>query len=680
MDSATDLRAEWLETDGLGGFACGTLGGPRTRRYHALLTAASTPPTGRFALVNALDVSLRTPAGEISLSQHRFAPDVTTASPGVAVERFSCDPWPRWDLRLPGGERLVHEVFMTRGTPRTVVTWRLLDPIPGATLRARPLLSGRDYHALHHENEVFRFDPLVAEGRVHWTPYPGVPGIIADHNGRYRHDPVWYRRFEYDRERDRGFDCMEDLAAPGILEFDLSAGEASIVFTASPMEEPRPGARAERPDVAALRAAEATSRAALGGPLDRAADQYIVRGSRGPTIIAGYPWFSDWGRDTFIALRGLCLATGRLDDARDILLAWSRCDSGGVLPNRFPDRGAVPEYNSVDAALWFIIAAYELSREARAAGRPLSSDDEEALTQATQRILNSCVDGTHHNIHVDSDGLLAAGAPGVQLTWMDARVGERVITPRIGKPVEIQALWLNALRIGALWAPKWLDLGDAAHQSFVARFWCEQTGHLHDVVDADHVSGRIDPSLRPNQLLAVGGLPCSLLPAALARRVVDRVEADLLTPLGLRTLSPSHPDYVPRYAGGPEQRDSAYHQGTVWPWLLGPFVDAWVRVRGGGADVRAAARERFLPPLHAHLREAGLGHISEIADADAPHAPNGCPFQAWSVGELLRLERRVLVDPADATKRSSVPCPEDRRARTGRRAAGVSAPSLLPAR
>jgi predicted glycogen debranching enzyme len=250
--------------------------------------------------------------------------------------------------------------------------------------------------------------------------------------------------------------------------------------------------------------------------------------------------------------------------------------------------------------------------------------------------------GTRHGIRADADGLLAAGEAGVQLTWMDAKVGDWVVTPRIGKPVEVQALWANALAVGAAFDPKWSTLLERARASFAERFWNEDGGFLHDVVDVDHRPGSVDSTFRPNQVFAVGGLPVALLNGSRARAVVDAVEAELSTPLGLRSLDRRSTGYTPRYEGGVRERDGSYHQGTVWPWLAGAFVEAWVRVRGGTPEAKAAARERFLVPLLRHLDEAGVGHVSEIADAEAPHTPRGCPFQAWSVGEVLRLERVVL--------------------------------------
>jgi predicted glycogen debranching enzyme len=422
-----------------------------------------------------------------------------------------------------------------------------------------------------------------------------------------------------------------------VFRFDLAAGPAVLALAAD-------GAGLED-DAAALfdrlAAGERVRREGFASPLPRAADAYVVARGRGRTIVAGYPWFTDWGRDTFIALRGLCLATGRLDDARAILLEWAGAVHDGLLPNRFADRGEAPEFNAVDASLWFVVAVHECL-EAAVGARSGDAADRARLSAAVDAILECHVRGTRHDIRMDADGLLAAGEPGVQLTWMDARVDGRVITPRIGKPVEVQALWINALQIASAWSSRWLAPLARARTSF-ARFWNAEGSCLFDVVDADHVPGANDATFRPNQVLAVGGLPFAVLADdAKARRVVDAVEARLVTPLGLRSLAPDDPAYVGRYEGGVAERDGAYHQGTVWPWLLGPFVDAWVRVRGGTPEAKAEARRRFLDPLLAHLEAAGLGHLPEIADGDPPHTPRGCPFQAWSVGEALRLDRVVL--------------------------------------
>jgi predicted glycogen debranching enzyme len=313
-----------------------------------------------------------------------------------------------------------------------------------------------------------------------------------------------------------------------------------------------------------------------------------------------------------------------------------------MLPNRFPDRGETLEFNSVDASLWFVIAVHDLFERSGRTGFALSSSDRATLDAAVDAILTGYVAGTRFGIRLDEDGLVAAGVPGQQLTWMDARIGDQVITPRIGKPVEIQALWLNALSLASTRSPRWATLFAGGKASFEARFWNDATGCLRDVIDVDHRAGTADPTLRPNQIFALGGLPVTLVSDDRARRALDTIESQLWTPIGLRSLAPTAPGYIGRYGGSVESRDGAYHQGTVWPWLVTPFVEAWVRARGRRPSVIAEARERFLAPLLRHLDDHGLGHVSEIADGDHPHTPNGCPFQAWSVGELLRLDRIVL--------------------------------------
>jgi predicted glycogen debranching enzyme len=641
----------------------GPAAGPRRRRYDALLVAACRPPVGRRLLVNGLEVEARTPAGRFALSTQRYAPDVTHPDGHVRQAAFRREPWPCWTFVLEDGTRLVHELLVPRGLPGVVLRWRLdpagvtPPPVP-VMLHLRPLLSGRDPHALHVENGVFRFaTQRLPDGALRWQPYDGVPAVRALHDGAWRDEPLWFRNFQYDVERERGFPCTEDLASPGELSFDLSAGQGALLLLAeTPADRslPQGGARAV---VDTLCAEEAARRERLGGPLERAADAYLVRRDAGLSLVAGYPWFADWGRDTFIALRGLLLATGRLVEAGRILAAWAPHVREGLLPNRFVDEGEDPEFNSVDAALWFVIAAREWRQACAARPSALPAAErarvERLLDEATAKILAGYAAGTRHGIRADADGLLACGAPGTQLTWMDARSRGREVTPRAGKPVEVQALWINALLAGARLDARWEALARKARRSFAARFWNEAAECLFDVVDVDHVPGRVDATLRPNQVLAVGGLPEPLLAGPRARAVVDVLERELLVPGALRTLPPGHTDYVPHYLGGPDERDAAYHQGTAWPWLLGPFVEAWLRVRGGTAAARSEARERFLLPARALLDSGGLGHVSELLDAEAPHAPRGAPFQAWSLGELLRLERVVLAEPARGPRRTA---------------------------
>jgi len=645
MDAAADPRREWLETDGLGGFASGTAGLVRTRRYHALLLTATTPPTGRKVLVNGFDAHVETGHGDQALSTQHYVPDVLHPDGATRVRSFSADPWPTWEFELLDGSRLRQEILVEHGSGTTLIAWTRVSGDGIARLRVRPFLSGRDYHSTHHENTAFAFSAHVRGQAVGFRPYDGVPPILFLTNGTYLHGPAWYRQFFYREEQARGLDATEDLAAPGELVYELDAAAPRAVWIMRADTDTR-SERWQRSDVLTLaddiRAREQARRQAFSSPLDRAADAYLVKRGTGRTIVAGYPWFTDWGRDTFIALRGLCLATGHLEIARDILLEWAGTVSEGMLPNRFPDGGDRPEYNSVDASLWYVVAVTELLERANGRPRLLTTAERTRLEQACLAIVDGYSRGTRFGIRADADGLLAAGSPGVQLTWMDAVVNGRVVTPRIGKPVEVQALWINALRAVASLDPQRGHQAAEATASFEQRFWLEDRGFLADVVDVDHVPGTVDATFRPNQILAVGGLPVPLVTGARARQIVDAVAQRLLTPLGLRSLAPDEPGYAARYEGDWAARDGVYHQGTAWAWLLGPFVEAWIRVRQSTPSAKRAARRELLVPLLAHLDEAGLGHVSEIADAEAPFTPRGCPFQAWSLGELLRIDRQVL--------------------------------------
>jgi predicted glycogen debranching enzyme len=633
---------EWLEADGLGGFASGTVGLVRTRRYHALLLAARTPPTGRLVLVNGFDAWVETRAGRFAISTQRYADETLHPDGAHRLSSFEHSPWPRWSFTLPDGVRVEQELLALHGEPVVCLSWRVIGTEGPVALELRPFLSGRDSHALQRENEVLRFDAEARGDCVTWRCYDSLPAVSALANAAYRHEPHWYRGFLYAEERERGLDHLEDLASPGTFRYEAGAREAVLLLGVSEALARVAHGRDAFAVAHEIRSQERRRREAFASPLHVAADAYLVRRGAGRTIVAGYPWFCDWGRDTFIAMRGLCLAAGRLAEAREILLEWSQAVSRGMLPNRFPDDGAAPEYNSVDAGLWFVVVVHELLLAAGAGRLALTGPQRERLSAAMLEVVRGYAEGTRHGIRADSDGLLQAGEPGVQLTWMDAKVGDWVVTPRVGKPVEIQALWLNALRIVSPLAPECGAAYERGLRSFGERFWNEAAGALYDVVDDGGVRGAVDARFRPNQILAVGGLPFAILEGERARRVVEAVEARLVTPLGLRTLAREEQGYAPRYEGGVGERDGAYHQGTVWPWLLGPFVEAWLRVRGGSLEARREARESFVLPLLRHLDEAGLGHVSEIADGDAPHAPRGCPFQAWSLGELLRLELSVL--------------------------------------
>ena len=636
-------EAEWLEADGLGGFASGTVSGVRTRRYHGLLVPATAPPAARMVLVNGFEAWVGISGSIIPVSSQRYSPDVLYPNGAKRLASFVVEPWPTWTFNLLGDLYLHQELFVVHGSPMVALCWKLVGDFSGpAKLQIRPLLSGRDFHSIHHENGAFRFEAVQRQDTVNWHPYQDLPAIRARSNGRYRHEPCWYRNFLYTEEQKRGLDCVEDLASPGVFEWNVSEGPAVWIISSEEIHDA--GVETALEHFSLLRSKERVRRKSFPSTLHRAGDAYLVKRGDGKTVIAGYPWFGDWGRDTFIALRGLCLSSGRLREARAILIEWAGAVSEGMLPNRFPDRGQTPEFNSVDASLWYVVAVHDYLQtlETESSNADMADSDVQKLYSAIDTILTGYSRGTRFRIRVDDDGLVACGQPGVQLTWMDAKVGDWVVTPRIGKPVEVQALWLNALGVASRFLPRWNELFEKGKASFENRFWNEAASGLFDVVDCDHKAGVNDPSLRPNQIFAVGGLPLSLLKGEKARRVVETVETNLLTPIGLRSLAPKEPAFAPHYEGGVVQRDGAYHQGTVWPWLIGPFVEAWLRVRDSTGAAKAEARRQFLAPFQDHLREAGLGHISEIADAEGPFTPRGCPFQAWSMGEYIRLEQTVL--------------------------------------
>jgi predicted glycogen debranching enzyme len=632
---------EWLEADGLGGFASGTVSGIRTRRYHALLLTAMRPPTGRIAQINGFEAWVETPNGSMALTTQQYHPDTLYPDGYRRLETFSSEPWPTWRFVLEDGTTIQHEIFVPQGAPAVVVSWKLLRKKKGFQLVVRPLLSGRDYHSLHRENPDFRFDAEVHKDKVTWHPYRDLPPAIAWTNGVYEQKPEWYRNFLYEQERERGLDDMEDLASPGLFRWDLASAEAVCILAAD--EKASVFSAAKTPAAAAkkLRTNECRRRSRAPSRLHRSAEAFFVKRGGGQTIVAGYPWFTDWGRDTFIALRGLAIAVGKLDAARNILLTWAETVSEGMLPNRFTDWGDALEFNSVDASLWFIIAVDDFLQACKRKQSKLSRKDRKTLTDAVEAILEGYAHGTRYGIRLDDDGLLAAGQEGVQLTWTDAKWNGHVVTPRIGKPVEVQCLWLNAV-----WTrrdnKKWALLFERGKDTLCRRFWNEAGGFLYDVVDCGFRSGTVDGALRPNQVFAVGGLPLVLLEPEQATRVMETLEKRLWTPLGLRSLAPGDPAYAAHYTGSVQQRDQAYHNGTVWPWLAGPFVEGWVRVHGGSNQAKKEARKRFLQPFLDHLDHAGLGHVSEIADGDPPHTPRGCPFQAWSLGEVLRLDHVVL--------------------------------------
>ncbi|HXV48987.1 MAG TPA: glycogen debranching enzyme N-terminal domain-containing protein, partial [Candidatus Binatia bacterium] len=400
MDLTELKQGEWLEADGLGGFASGTVSGVRTRRYHALLLTATKPPAGRVVLVNGFDAWVKTTNGVYAISSQQYPPDITHPDGAARIVDFHRDPWPQWTFALEDGTRIQQEIFTVNDAAIVALCWRLANGAGKATLSVRPFFSGRDYHSLHHENPAFQFDPKISGKRLIWHPYQGIPAIVAHCNGGYRHEPDWYRNFVYREERERGLDFTEDLAAPGQFDWDLGSSEAVLIFAAGEFANGRlaPDRSAEQL-LADFRAAERNRRQTFPTPVDRAADAYLVKRGKGKTIVAGYPWFTDWGRDTFISLRGLCLATGRLKEARDILLEWSNVVSEGMLPNLFPDQGDHPEYNSVDASLWYVVAVHDFLGAAQNSGRLLQWQ-KKSLHSAINAILTGFANGTRYGIRM----------------------------------------------------------------------------------------------------------------------------------------------------------------------------------------------------------------------------------------------------------------------------------------
>jgi len=648
------LSLEWLEANGRGGFASGTVAGANTRRYHALLLTARRPPTDRYVLVNHVEEWLSVDGETLSLSTNLY-PGAIHPNGYTHCTSFSSTPWPTWTFACRG-RHIQREIFCVHGRDLVIIRWKLMGTTSApVVLKVRPMLTGREYHGLHHENGSLSTLAVIGQQCVTWSPYDSRPAVRAFHSGTYHHEPDWYRHVQFPLEQQRGLDCEEDWWSPGEFMFKLKPGEShTLTFTSEAIDSLSVTRLISRE---CLRRGRLHTSAPGADPLAdafrQAAETFLAVRDTKQTVIAGYPWFTDWGRDTFISLPGLCLVTGQHEVARHIIESFATHVSNGMVPNRFPDSGEEPEYNTIDASLWFIYAVdrYLVHSRNRTSIRSV-------VWPAVKQILDGYRRGTRYNIHMDErDGLIAGGTPGLQLTWMDAKIGDWVVTPRYGKPVEIQALWMRALDVGARLAAECgesefaLDcLKDRvrAVESFRKRFWYEDGQYLYDTIDGPEGD---DPSVRPNQVYAIS-LCDDLLTKEQAKQVLRTIKDHLLTPVGLRTLSPQDSRYRPQYEGGPLERDRAYHQGTVWPFLLGPFVTAWVKTFGNTTKTRAEARS-FLNGIEAHLQEACLGHVSEVFDGDPPHHPRGCPAQAWSIAEPLRALVEELGAPMTKTNARS---------------------------
>ena len=650
------LRREWLVTNGLGGYAFGTLAGIPTRTYHGFLVAALRPPVDRTVLVAGLEERLDVGGTSVPLHALELGDGTIEGHGYRQVEHFRLDGMlPVWTCAV-GGVRIERRVWMAHGRNTTYVRYRHAWGSEPVGLTVTPLITRHDHHdpvTGLAAPRILRLAPEDVPGPGYEVTDPGWPlrawatgGALDPARGRR----VPRRTLRHREETARGLPDRSDVFAPAGFHASLEPGETwTLVLSAESTPDPDPeealaASLARQADL--LRLARAEDADPVVRQLVLAADQFIVQreipgdDQFGRTVIAGYPWFNDWGRDTMIALPGLTLATGRFDDSAAILRSFGRFVRDGLLPNNFPDHAdETPGHHTIDASLWYPLA---IDAYARATGdRALVAE----LLPVMTTIIDAHIAGTRHGIGMDpADSLLRGGEPGVQLTWMDAKVEDWVVTPRIGKPVEIQPLWVNALRLVAGWlavtdderdrarAGEYRAVAERAEASFARRFWRSELGWLADVVDGPDGD---DLALRPNQMLALA-LPHPLIEGERASLVLDAVTRELATSYGLRSLAPSDPAYRDRFEGDRRFRDGAYHQGTVWSWLVGAYVDAYERVTG---DMAGALE--ILAPFVDHLRDGVLGSIAEIFEPEPPFDPRGCGAQAWGVSEVLRTWRRL---------------------------------------
>lgn len=631
-DLSSASQREWLSVSGIGGFACGTIAGVRTRRYHGLLTAAVPPSIRRVLVLAEIEAWVEKDSHCYPISAHLYHGAIHPN--GIRyLKRFNLHPCPTHLYKVEDAI-IQRQVWLIASCNAVAVRYAVSSGRGTLNLRLIPLFACRDYHVLTHANPTL--NPQAEEsapGVYRFLPYPDFPAILL-HTGKshFRPRPDWYYGFRYPAESERGLDDTEDLWTPGELMCALEQGESVTIVVSL---EPLPQLPAEPPEGQSV--PEPFCEHPLASALWCAAEQFVIIRQQGTSIVAGYPWFTDWGRDAMISLRGILLVRGRHTEAREVLNLFATHMRDGLIPNRFPDVGEEPEYNTADATLWLAWMA-ECYRQ--------QTGDEaffrDTIYPRLKECLSAYLQGTRFGIRIDpADSILRVGEPGWQVTWMDAKVGDHVVTPREGKPVEIAALWLRFLQVLADSARRYDDLATLriaddllrrARESFMSRFWIADLRYLADVVDD---LGRQDPRLRPNQLLALA-IPQSPVPRDLAKQIVSLAGRHLLTPYGLRTLAPYDPEYHGRYEGDVSARDSAYHQGTVWPWLLGPYADALLFAFGETSSTLARVRS-LLKPFEKHLREAGLGTVSEIFDGNPPYHPRGCFAQAWSVAELLRI-------------------------------------------
>ncbi|MFT3678902.1 MAG: amylo-alpha-1,6-glucosidase [Ferruginibacter sp.] len=627
------IQYEWLETNGLGGWSSSTLIGAHTRRYHGLLVAAIKPPTGRMVLLSKLDETIVTDNARMELGCNLYNEDVVHPEGYRFLQSFSKKIFPEWIYRS-GAIEIKKTIAMLHGENTVIVMYDVLRSPAAFTLELLPLVAARGYHSLEHESDRIHWDVNFENGTFYNQPDGNVNLYVYVPGSSYRHNPAWFKNFTYGEEKERGLDYTEDLLNHGVFSVELKEGDSLGIIISTENTSGKNACTLFKQEEKRRKALlKGQSKDALLQQLVLAADQFIVKRSDDlKTVIAGYHWFTDWGRDTMIALPGLTLSTGRFEDAKKILAAFAQSVSMGMLPNRFQEKDP-PEYNNVDGTLWYFIA---IKKYLDATGDKIFILNE--LLPVLKIIIDWHFKGTRYHIHMDDDGLLYAGEKGQQLTWMDARVGDWVVTPRMGKPVEIQALWYNALKIFSELLILNNELEQAAaieitaaktKQCFNDRYWYAAGGYLYDNIDENNISST---ELRPNQLFALS-LPYVLIDdTKKAKAVLKAVEINLYTPVGLRSLSPGDIHYISGYKGDQWHRDAAYHQGTVWSWLLGPYIDALVKLKTKKPQIK-----KLVDDFAYHLEEGCIGSVSEIFDAAAPHSPKGCVAQAWGVAEILRV-------------------------------------------
>ncbi|MDP2217081.1 MAG: amylo-alpha-1,6-glucosidase [Methanolobus sp.] len=637
---------EWIITNGLGGYASSTVTGMNTRKYHGLLVASLNPPINRRVLLSSLDEEIQVNGKTHKLAVHQY-PGTVYPEGYRYLHDFSPEPFPACQY-LAENIALRKTIMMVHGENTTVIRYDISNPHSrSAALRIFPLVNNRNIHGLTKSGDIeFEQNPQKTGTFIR----AGQSTLELHSDMAFIPEAWWYYNLEYKEERSRGYPHQEDNFNPGYFEADIGKGNSSFFISASAAVTEHLDIESVE-DVDQLFESELQRRNKLipdpgqdGIFLNRlaaAADSFIVsRQSTGSkSIIAGYHWFADWGRDAMIAMPGLTLVTGRFDVARDILTTFASSCAKGLIPNLFPDDPAQPPvYNTVDASLWFIHA---LGKYLDYTG---DLDYVRTMWDTIENIIGYYSKGTKYDIRMEEDGLISQGG---QLTWMDAKVWSREVTPRKGKACEINALWYNTLMHASSLGDQlgmetsgFLETAELAKSSFEEKFWNEDRSCLYDYIPGPDNSGssgqtdQKDVSVRPNQILAVS-LPFTMLSAKLEKSILNVVREELLTPYGLRTLSPSDPGYIGTYRGNTESRDMAYHNGTVWPWLLGPYITAYMKVNGHSKKSRMEMMV-LLEPLKEHLAEAGIGTISEVFDGDAPHIPGGCISQAWSVAEILR--------------------------------------------